>query len=935
MARVTRATLHMSADASEMKRGLDVARKAVSDLEGQLEKQIEAGEDYSKTLTDLGRADARAAQRQKRLDQATKKATLSTRKHTKAVKEAKQEVDGYGASLSRAVGGLKGLAAAAGVGFVVRGLFRAVQDAAELGSTLLNTSRALNVTVEEFQGLDKVFRDTGGTTEQMSQAMRFFQTQAGRAARGAETAFRRYGIEVGTVQENLGNVAALLAGLPVGQRLTIAAEFFGEEGGLRAVAALAGGLEDFISRFEAAVAGAIVSTPEAERLNDVNQSLQDFADSWRSSMGRLVAEVGPELINVLERASHAVIGFTNTILGQPPGTFRAVGQSALIGAGVGAGAGAGAGPLLALIAQKGADALTARQAREFERLTGLSPRAAKGIHLMSGDDGILRAMTEARRERQVSSWMDSFTRKDRVDRVKAEERFQRRAATINNRLNRGLGATRDLSSWAKGLRWGRVAAGGAAVGAAAGSAVPIVIEQWYKSYQEKLADDVARLSEQFAEFDDADPKPSGLELSQLVAGIYRDYLVPSALRAEESPLEYLMDPERVVDNWPLVAAEGDGLPPRMSRLLRDYAMLQQSGLPGDPETDPFSLLGPELTAVPGIDPELMARVTAAAIDDTRAVAGLDRELEFLTEAQLTSLMNQADNMEGVRDASATLRNRLLGEIDERWDVINDVRAAGERAASFRAEVVTLEDEFAEAFDAGNDELAGTLRAEIEEFRTRYEEAARDAAPERAEAAAEALIRTYLRLADLTRQVADKRQEIEEQRARIEAMVQSVALLTPGFMLSTDAPRGKSAIEQTMQKRDEVLQAFNEAEEAARQKLENRVARTEGVFRGLADALFQAANEAVSLGEALRQMLFSLLRDIGAEVAGNIGRDVALALFDSKSGDSAPVPGLAMGGYASGGWAMVGEMARSLWTLQPRAASTPTTSSAKHSAAATM
>ena len=563
MARVTRATLHMSADASEMKRGLDVARKAVSDLEGQLEKQIEAGEDYSKTLTDLGRADARAAQRQKRLDQATKKATLSTRKHTKAVKEAKQEVDGYGASLSRAVGGLKGLAAAAGVGFVVRGLFRAVQDAAELGTTLINTSRALNVTVEEFQGLDKVFRDTGGTTEQMSQAMRFFQTQAGRAARGAETAFRRYGIELGTVQENLGNIAGLLADLPANQRLTVAAEFFGEEGGTRAVAALAGGLEDFIRRFEAATSGALVSTQEAARLDDVNSAIQDFVDAWRSSVGRLVSELGPELVLAFERVTLALLDLTNSILGLPPGTARNTVANTLFGVGAGGLAGLGAGPLLAVMAEKGAAALTAQQASQFEKFTGLTPKAAERLGLVAGDNA-LGEVIQGRHHRTFRDRFKAFLGFERERRgidpgarwyrmppgtereaaraaskrafdtsIQMGEWDAKRAARINNRLASRLDLTTRIGDFAKDIDARKWAIRGAKGGGAFGAIAPLGIELFWKSTEQKIQDDFGRLRHRLSQGTDK----TGKELQEELAGIYRDLLLPAAVRLNTTPLD--------------------------------------------------------------------------------------------------------------------------------------------------------------------------------------------------------------------------------------------------------------------------------------------------------------------------------------------------------------------------------------------------------------
>ena len=388
-----------------------------------------------------------------------------------------------------------------------------------------------------------------------------------------------------------------------------------------------------------------------------------------------------------------------------------------------------------------------------------------------------------------------------------------------------------------------------------------------------------------------------------------------------TPFEYLMDPAKR-PHWPGGTGPGPrppgrgGLPPPpwpppkgLFSELRDYIV--EELLPGSFEGARLDLAGsmplPELPPYPDFrmaDPGKMEMVAQAARDQAMAEGGLARELSLLTDAQLESMIERAGNITDTYDAAQELKLRLTGETHTDWDVVRTFQNASDQASNLFDTMVTLESDIARASSEGRGRAAFVLREELQNVRAIYNEVVKEIDLPAAERAASDLIQTYLKLGDLARQLIAKREMFD-------AIYQSVLLLGGvGFQVDPVTPEGKSAIELTMEKRDQVKAANDEAKAAAQATLQNRVARTENAFRGLADALFQATDEAVTLGETMRQFFFNLLRDFGSELAGNFGREVALSLFGDVAAGQATggsVPGLATGGYAPGGWAMVGEM----------------------------
>ena len=899
MARVTRATLHMDADASGMKRGLDVANKAVADLEKQLEKQIDASEDYSKTQTQLGRAYSQQANRQKALNRATKRATASTKKFTKSARDAKQSVDGYGSSLSKAVTGLKGLAAAAGVGIAVRGMFRAIQEAAELGTELTRSAQATNTSVEGFQALDKIVRDVGGTTEQMTQAMATLNQRAGDAARGADNAFRQFGVtlEAGPV-EQLKEIAGILEALPAEQRLSVSSQFFGEEGGRIMVAALSGGMENVATRIEDALASVGISSEEARQLAQVNATIKQFTDDWRNSVGRLVADHGPRLVAIFERLSAVILEVANRLLGLPPGTVSEAAGLGLVGTGV-VSTGIAAAPWAA---NQIANRLGVKTLTDLVKSTPLTADDLDKV--LSGRANLDELLDERMGLRgkdnpaRVAAQRKLTSGANKVSRYRA---FATRGGTIGRMLKVGGGAGIALTL------------------------APIAYEAFLKELEQKQEDDLTRLIDRIKEFNlTYSSVAPGPQRDAAVRDAYRDYLAPAAGRAGESPLEYLLDPNR---RRRLPGSEGPGprppgrggLPPPpwpppkgLFSELRDYIL---SRLPEQFEGPQLAQGGqlalPELPPYPDFrmsDPGKMERVAQAARDQAMAEGGLARDLELLTDAQLESMVERAANITETYEAAQALQLRLTGETHRDWDVVRTFQNASEQASLLFDTMVSLESDIAEASNEGRGRAALVLREELESVREIYDEVVGEVDLQGAEQAASSLIQTYLKLGDLARSLIDKRELFD-------AIYQSALLLGGvGFQVDPVTSEGKSAIEQAMEKRDQVIQAREEARLAAEEHLGNRAAQADSAFRGLADALFEATNEAVTLGETMRQFFFNLLREIGSDAAGNLGSDLVAALLGGgaaaaggSSGDSAGrPPGLAMGGYHAGGMALVGE-----------------------------
>ena len=210
MARVTRATLHMSADASDMKRGLDVASKAVKDLENRLEKQINASEDYSKTQTQLQRAYNSQTKLVKRYDQATKKATQSTRNFSKSASEATKATTRFWRATKTANATLANLANIGHIGRHIAGVFRggiaavrgytqAIIEAADAGSTLGLQASAVGFDTETLQAYQRVFLRTNISEQETVAALKNFQLATVRASEGVTNyakAFIDLGISV-------------------------------------------------------------------------------------------------------------------------------------------------------------------------------------------------------------------------------------------------------------------------------------------------------------------------------------------------------------------------------------------------------------------------------------------------------------------------------------------------------------------------------------------------------------------------------------------------------------------------------------------------------------------------------------------------------------------------------------------------------------------
>ena len=232
-----------------------------------------------------------------------------------------------------------------------------IKRQAEFGSSLIETSRQVNFSVESLQLLGRAFQGEGGNIESFNKGLRQFTRSVAEADRGVATyahQFEAMGVTLRNEQGQLRDSEQILLDMANGlQGLGSQAEktnavmtLFGArniafqnilQNGRKA-------LEDQLASFRRL---GIVATDEAQRLKDLNQSFADLGNALQVASSRGVAvaaeefrrfnetliQIGPEAISAFIRTTTRLVENLHVLreIAVGTGLFFAVKWSAQIG----------------------------------------------------------------------------------------------------------------------------------------------------------------------------------------------------------------------------------------------------------------------------------------------------------------------------------------------------------------------------------------------------------------------------------------------------------------------------------------------------------------------------------------------------------------------------------------------------------------------------
>lgn len=224
-----------------------------------------------------------------------------------------------GAGAYAAIGGgaaIAGLAAAAGVAIGAE----VIASAIAYGKAIENLSKQLGISVEDLQAYQKIARDTGVTTEQLTSAFGQFSSNLGRAQEGGKeqikvfTAlgigikdFKSAGDALPTVIDRISQIAE------PAKRAAVETRLFGEQGrrldallsgGPEKVAALARSLQE---------TGQALSAKEIQELDQTARKLADIKNALSVDLSRIVAGNSASIIGLANSFGILANSILNTI----------------------------------------------------------------------------------------------------------------------------------------------------------------------------------------------------------------------------------------------------------------------------------------------------------------------------------------------------------------------------------------------------------------------------------------------------------------------------------------------------------------------------------------------------------------------------------------------------------------------------------------------
>ena len=140
-----------------------------------------------------------------RLTRATRNANNSLRRHRASLRQTQTTYRRTAQQAGLLVGRLRGIGAALGIGLLGGGLFAGVRQLSQLGSSLVETSRAADLSVESLQNLRFVAESDGVAADQLDRALLRLNRTLGDAATGNKAAVDAFA-ELGLEFESLVNL---------------------------------------------------------------------------------------------------------------------------------------------------------------------------------------------------------------------------------------------------------------------------------------------------------------------------------------------------------------------------------------------------------------------------------------------------------------------------------------------------------------------------------------------------------------------------------------------------------------------------------------------------------------------------------------------------------------------------------------------------------
>lgn len=220
---------------------------------------------------------------------------VSARRATAEKKNANNGLSGFarGAGIGGGtIAAAGGLAAAVGVAIGVE----VISSAVEYGKALKNLSDQLGVTVEDFQAYDKIAKDSGVTTEQLTSAFGEFASNLGKAQQGGQEQskiFKALGVDIknfASAGDALPTVIDRISQIKdPAQRAAIETRLFGESG--RRLDALLSGGAARVSELARSLqeTGKALSAREIQELDDTARKLAAVKSQLQVDFARIVA----------------------------------------------------------------------------------------------------------------------------------------------------------------------------------------------------------------------------------------------------------------------------------------------------------------------------------------------------------------------------------------------------------------------------------------------------------------------------------------------------------------------------------------------------------------------------------------------------------------------------------------------------------------------